>query len=234
MVRWWCVRRSCPSEAWPGSNGSTRALSTGRRVTFACSPENLRLGKAIQVFMQPDRVVAGVRNEADRARFTALMAPIADRIVWMSVESAEMTKHAINAFLATSVAFINELASLCEAVGADAKDVERGLKSDQRIGPGAYLSPGAAFAGGTLARDLALIEGRAQALDVSTPLIACCSAQQSRTRTVGVPDHREIARADPRPARLRLGAHLQVGHRHAAPLAQRGTVPPGSPATARP
>jgi len=147
------------------------ALSTGRTVGFACSPENLRLGKAIQVFTQPDRIVAGVRNEADRARFTALMAPITDRIVWMSVESAEMTKHAINAFLATSVAFINELASLCEAAGADAKDVERGLKSDQRIGPGAYLSPGAAFAGGTLARDLALIESRAQALGVSTPLV---------------------------------------------------------------
>ena len=176
--------------------------------------------------MQPDRVVAGVRNEADRARFTALMAPIADRIVWMSVESAEMTKHAINAFLATSVTFINELASLCEAVGADAKDVERGLKSDQRIGPGAYLSPGAAFAGGTLARDLALIEGRAQALDVSTPLIGAVRRSNHEHAQWAYRTHREIARADPRPARLRLGAHLQVGHRHAAPLAQRGTMPP--------
>lgn len=72
----------------------------------------------------------------------------------MSVESAEMTKHALNSFLATSVAFINEIASLCEKVGADAKEVERGLKSDIRIGPRAYLSPGSAFAGGTLARDL--------------------------------------------------------------------------------
>ena len=62
----------------------------------------------------------------------------------MSVESAEMTKHALNAFLATSVTFINELARLCEAVGADAKEVERGLKSEPRIGPRAYLSPGAA------------------------------------------------------------------------------------------
>jgi UDPglucose 6-dehydrogenase len=77
-----------------------------------------------------------------------------DRIEWMSVESAEMTKHAINAFLATSVTFINELAELCELSGADAKDVERGLKSERRIGPSAYLSPGAAFAGGTLARDV--------------------------------------------------------------------------------
>ena len=65
----------------------------------------------------------------------------------MSIESAEMTKHAINSFLATSVAFANEIASICEMVGADAKEVEQGLKSESRIGPKAYLSPGAAFAG---------------------------------------------------------------------------------------
>ena len=65
----------------------------------------------------------------------------------MDVESAEMTKHALNAFLATSVVFINEVAELCEQVGADAAQVERGLKSEPRIGPKAYLGPGAAFAG---------------------------------------------------------------------------------------
>src|SRR5262249_38272086 len=84
-----------------------------------------------------------------------------DRIEWMTVESAEMTKHALNSFLATSVAFANELAGLCERVGADAGDVERGLKTDPRIGPRAYVRPGAAFAGGTLARDVSfLIEMR--------------------------------------------------------------------------
>ena len=90
-------------------------------------------------------------------RVQALLAPITDRIEWMSVESAEMTKHAINAFLATSVAFINELAALCERAGADAKEVERGLRTERRIGPHAYLSPGGAFAGGTLARDVAFL-----------------------------------------------------------------------------
>src|SRR5438105_9080028 len=72
----------------------------------------------------------------------------------MSGESAEMTKHALNAFLATSVTFINEIATLCERVGADALEVEGGLKSDVRIGQGAYLHAGTAFAGGTLARDV--------------------------------------------------------------------------------
>jgi UDPglucose 6-dehydrogenase len=148
------------------------ALATGQRAGFACVPENLRLGKAIDVFMRPDRVVAGVRADRDRDIISALFAPITDRLVWMSVESAEMTKHAINAFLATSVAFINEIAVLGEAVGADAKEVERGLKSDQRIGPGAYLSPGAAFAGGTLARDLGLLESLGTELHLETPLVS--------------------------------------------------------------
>jgi UDPglucose 6-dehydrogenase len=141
--------------------GTTRSLEKAyaeafpdKPVAFGYSPENLRLGKAIHAFLRPDRVVVGVRNPNDRQRVTELFAPFTERIEWMSVESAEMSKHALNAFLANSVAFINEIATLCERVGADAKEVERGLKSDVRIGPRAYLSPGSAFAGGTLARDI--------------------------------------------------------------------------------
>ncbi|MHB8626464.1 MAG: UDP-glucose dehydrogenase family protein [Aggregatilineales bacterium] len=128
-------------------------------VSFAYSPENLRLGKAISVFLHPDRIVVGVRRSIDREQLGVLLGSIADRLEWMSVESAEMTKHAINAFLALSVTFANEIATLCESVGADAKEVERGLKSEARIGPKAYLSPGAAFAGGTLARDVQFLIG---------------------------------------------------------------------------
>ncbi len=127
------------------------------QVSFSYSPENLRLGKAISVFTQPDRVVIGTRSENSRKIFSELLSPFTDHIEWMSVESAEMTKHALNAFLATSVTFINEIASICEQVGADAKEVERGLKSESRIGPKAYLGPGGAFAGGTLARDIAFL-----------------------------------------------------------------------------
>jgi len=144
--------------------GSTRKLEESYRrfnpdgtATFAYSPENLRLGKAIDAFTRPDRVVVGVRAATDRDRIATLLKPFAENIEWMSVESAEMTKHAINAYLATSVAFANELAALCERVGADAREVERGLKSDARIGPRAYLRPGHAFAGGTLARDLSFL-----------------------------------------------------------------------------
>jgi len=83
-----------------------------------------------------------------------------------------MTKHAINAFLALSVTFANELATICERVGADAKEVERGLKTESRIGPKAYLGPGAAFAGGTLARDIAFLSSLASQHHLTQPLIA--------------------------------------------------------------
>jgi UDPglucose 6-dehydrogenase len=123
-------------------------------VVFACSPENLRLGKAIQIFQNPDRIVIGIRENKDKQSLLPLFEKICPRLEWMSIESAEMTKHAINAFLATSVTFTNELASICEITGANAKEVERGLKTEERIGKKAYVGPGTAFAGGTLARDI--------------------------------------------------------------------------------
>jgi UDPglucose 6-dehydrogenase len=158
--------------------GTTRRLEQawlrragGRTMSFACSPENLRLGKAIDVFTNPDRVIVGVRDDRTRTRVQALFQPITDRIEWMSVESAEMTKHAVNAFLATSVTFINELAALCERTGADAKEVERGLKTERRIGPHSYLSPGGAFAGGTLARDVTFLRALGATVGRPTPLM---------------------------------------------------------------
>jgi UDPglucose 6-dehydrogenase len=147
------------------------AARRGASVSFACAPENLRLGKALQVFLEPDRVVVGVRDDAARARIAALLAPITDRIEWMSVESAEVVKHAINAFLAVSVTFANEVASVCERVGADAREVERGLKTESRIGPKAYLAPGGAFAGGTLARDVAFLGRLGEEHGLSLPLL---------------------------------------------------------------
>jgi UDPglucose 6-dehydrogenase len=155
--------------------GFTAALERdwqGRGLRYACSPENLRLGKAIEVFRHPERVIVGLRDPADRPRLEALFGPFCGCIEWMTIESAEMTKHALNAFLATSVTFANELARLCEVLGADAKEVERGLKSEGRIGPKAYLSPGAAFAGGTLARDVRFLVEFGRHHAVATPLFA--------------------------------------------------------------
>jgi len=156
--------------------------SRGRTVGFGYSPENLRLGAAISVFTRPERVVVGVRSAADRGRVAAMLRPFTDRIEWMSVESAEMTKHALNAFLATSVTFINEIAALCEQMGADATEVERGLKSEARVGPKAYLSPGAAFAGGTLARDVVFLSELGRAHGVATHLLSSVKSSNDAHR----------------------------------------------------
>ena len=158
--------------------GSTRALAAqfaaianGRRVSFAYSPENLRLGKAIEVFEHPERIVVGTEERAPRPALAKVLSCFSPNLIWMSLESAEMVKHALNAFLATSVTFINEVASIAEKVGAQASDVEEGLKSEGRIGRKAYLKPGAAFAGGTLARDVVFLGGLADRHAVTTPLL---------------------------------------------------------------
>jgi UDPglucose 6-dehydrogenase len=145
---------------------------TKRNITLCYSPENLRLGSAIKVFMDPDRIVVGIDSETDRKQFEPLFASISDRIEWMSIVSAEMTKHAINAFLAISVVFANEIATLAEFEGANASDIARGLRSDVRIGPKAYVLPGDSFAGGTLARDIRYLEDKSLMHSHSLPLIS--------------------------------------------------------------
>jgi UDPglucose 6-dehydrogenase len=158
--------------------GSTSRIESAYRaecptgnVHFAYSPENLRLGKAIDAFRNPGRIVVGLRHIEDREKLSSLLTPFCPNLLWMSVESAEMTKHALNAFLANSIAFINEVATLCEEVGADAAQVAKGLKSDERIGGRAYLSAGGAFSGGTLARDISSLTLEAKRLGVAVPLL---------------------------------------------------------------
>ena len=90
---------------------------------FACSPENLRLGRAIDAFEKAERVIVGIRNDAKKPLLEELFAPFTQQILFMRTESAEMVKHALNSFLALSITFINEVARLCEHVGADAKEV---------------------------------------------------------------------------------------------------------------
>lgn len=154
--------------------------ATGCR--FACAPENLRLGHALEVFNHADRIIAGGRDERTRAQLSALFAPFTREVIWMRPESAEMTKHAINSFLALSITFMNEVARLCEATGADAKEVERGLKSESRIGPKAYLSPGGAFAGGTLARDVVTLAQLGQKLGETLEVIPAIKRSNDRHR----------------------------------------------------
>ena len=130
---------------------------------FACSPENLRLGKAIEAFEKAERAIVGIRTDAKKSLLEELFKPFAAQTIFTRTESAEMVKHALNSFLALSITFINEVARLCEHTGADAKEVSIGLKSEARIGPKAYLGPGGPFAGGTLARDVVTLAKLAEA-----------------------------------------------------------------------
>ena len=125
---------------------------------LAYVPENLRLGQAIDCFMKPDMIVIGANRHSAMTKVRALFAPIQTRIIEMDLRSAEMTKHALNAFLATSISFANEIGNISDLVGADALKVAEALKSDSRIGANARLRPGLGFAGGTLARDLRVLQ----------------------------------------------------------------------------
>jgi UDPglucose 6-dehydrogenase len=165
-----------------GSVAELERRFPGPRLCFAAIPENLRLGSALAYFRSPDRFIAGVRDERAREAIGEAIGGFANTIVWMSVESAEVTKHAINAFLATSVTFANELASVCERVGADAREVERGLKSDVRVGPKAYVRAGEAFAGGTLARDLAFLAALGDREQLALEQLRATAASNERHR----------------------------------------------------
>jgi len=148
---------------------------------FASSPENLRLGKALEAFEKPARIIVGATEPARRP-LEALLAPIGAPLIWMRPESAEMVKHALNSFLALSVAYINEIAALSETVGADAQEVAAGLKSEPRIGPRAYLGPGGPFAGGTLARDVVSLTKLGAAQNIPLALIPAIKESNDRHR----------------------------------------------------
>ncbi|MFC1940773.1 UDP-glucose dehydrogenase family protein, partial [Chloroflexota bacterium] len=125
---------------------------------IAYSPENLRLGQAIERFKHPDRIIIGADNPTTLDTVERFFSVIDSPKVRMSLRSAEMTKHAINTFLANCISFANELGNICDEVGADALSVAEGLGTDERIGQKLPLKPGLAFAGGTLARDLKTLQ----------------------------------------------------------------------------
>ena len=127
------------------------------RFSVASNPEFLREGAAIQDFMRPDRVVIGADDDEAAAILKDLYRPlylIETPFVLTNIATAELTKYAANAFLATKISFINEIANLCETIGADVHDIARGIGLDRRIGQ-KFLHPGPGL------RRLVLPEGHA-------------------------------------------------------------------------
>ncbi len=133
-------------------------LAAHAKVPFdvASNPEFLKEGAALDDFLKPDRVVIGTATERARAVLHELYLPFVERaeqILFMDIRSAEMTKYAANAMLATRISFMNEVANLCEKVGADVAEVKRGIGSDSRIGM-AFLNAGIGYGGSCFPKDV--------------------------------------------------------------------------------
>jgi len=164
----------------------TRLHELAHRDTLrvAYQPENLRLGEALATFLQPDFLLVGANNAKTANDVLQLYEGIKTKKLVMGTNSAEMSKHVLNAFLATSVSFANEMADLAESGGADIRDVLSAIRLDRRIGPHAFLSPGPGFSGGTLGRDVQTL------------------------RSIGAREHRRTAQLD---ATLAVNDHRLAG-----------------------
>src|SRR5215207_8717010 len=121
--------------------------------SYVSCPEFLKEGSAVQDFLRPDRVVVGADGDWAGEAVAALYEPLGAPIVCTDIASAEMVKLAANAFLATKISFINEIANVCEEVGADVKEVSRGMGLDDRIGP-KFLQAGVGFGGSCFPKDV--------------------------------------------------------------------------------
>ena len=124
---------------------------------FAAQPENIRIAHAVDDLQSQNRIVVGSRHESDRPLLTSLFKNFTTGTIhFFSPESAEMTKHALNAFLAMEIVFANEIADVCVEVGADPDGVSLGFRADRRVGDGP-LKPGGPYTGGTLGRDVVVL-----------------------------------------------------------------------------
>ena len=166
------------------------AVKTETDIPFAvCSnPEFLKEGAAIEDFMKPDRVVVGVDNDEAREVMGELYAPFTrqggNRILFMDIASAEVTKYAANAMLATRISFMNQMALFCELVGADVNNVRLGIGSDQRIGR-AFLYPGPGYGGSCFPKDVKALIRTSDDLGLSLDVLkAVEEVNESQKRVV--------------------------------------------------
>ena len=150
------------------------------------NPEFLKEGDAINDFMKPDRVVIGADNELAIKKMKELYSPFFrshDRFITMDVRSAEMTKYAANAMLATKISFMNEVANICEKVGADINNVRIGIGSDNRIGY-SFIYPGCGYGGSCFPKDVKALKKMAEENNYNAQLIGAVEDVNNRQKYV--------------------------------------------------
>jgi UDPglucose 6-dehydrogenase len=155
----------------PVGTSNQIAKRLGDRLRVAYVPEFLRLSTALDTFKNADRFVIGADDPEVAASVAAIYEPLQRPIHVTDIRSAEMGKHASNAWLATSVSFVNQIADLCEQVGADVGEVAAIMKLDSRVGPRAFLGAGLGYAGGTLGREIRALQKLGAAHEISTELL---------------------------------------------------------------
>ena len=154
----------------------TKALALrGVEVPFdvVSNPEFLKEGAAVDDFMRPDRVVVGTDSDRARSVMRELYEPFSrtrEKLMFMGIRDAEMTKYSANAMLATKISFMNEIANLCERLGADVENVRRGIGSDPRIGF-SFIFPGCGYGGSCFPKDVKAIIGMAKDVGFSPVLM---------------------------------------------------------------
>ena len=154
---------------------SAELAARGVQIPFdvVSNPEFLKEGAAIDDFMRPDRIVVGTESEKAKEMMTELYAPFCrtrDKLQFMGVRDAEMTKYAANAMLATKISFMNEVANLCERMGVDIENVRKGIGSDSRIGY-SFIYPGCGYGGSCFPKDVKAIVHMAQKADFEPLLL---------------------------------------------------------------
>lgn len=172
----------------------------GSKIEFdvASNPEFLKEGAAIDDFMKPDRVVVGVESERAKELMTRLYTPMLlsnFRVIFMDIPSAEMTKYVANAMLATRISFINEIANLCEKVGADVSMVRKGIGTDTRIGS-KFLYPGPGFGGSCFPKDVKALIRTGKEYDSPLTLLESVEAINERQKKVLFRKFSDYYRAD--------------------------------------
>jgi UDPglucose 6-dehydrogenase len=162
------------------------AQHTKMEFHVCSNPEFLKEGAAVEDFMKPDRVIVGVDHQESRRAFEELYGPFVrtgNPLIFMDIASAEMTKYAANAMLATRITFMNQIARLCEAVGADVQLVRKGIGSDHRIGA-AFLFPGPGYGGSCFPKDVKALVKTADRQQVSLDVLKAVEAGNERQKHV--------------------------------------------------